>query len=247
MSPADASAPPRGSLPRYRSTLSYGWVLGDFAIRELIRHAPETVLDVRWHGDLALDRRTRLADMCAAIDAPFRRDDATVEAKRSKGTARVLACFAKRNAALATDRDQLVLLDPTDPGNLGTMLRTALAFGVEDVAIVGAGDPWSPHATRASLGAIFALRTARFASIDAYLASAPNHDVVRLDGHGDGTLDDLAGSDAPLALLAGPAWPGFRPEQRRYGRAVGIELDPRVESLNVAVAVGIALQRRSQR
>lgn len=240
---ASSVEPPRGSLPRYRSSLPYGWVLGDFAVRELLRHAPDAALDVRWHGGLTPDRGARLEAACLEAGVPCRRDDRTVEAKRSKGTAQVLGCFAKRASPLATDRDHLVLVAPADPGNLGTMLRSALAFGIEDVAVVGDADPWSPHVARASLGALFALRVAPFPSVAAYRAASPARDLWLLDGAADLTIDDVDPGPAPIALAAGPEWPGLGPDALRHGRTLRIAIDARVESLNVAVAVGIALHR----
>ena len=243
MTRPERARPPAGSLPRYRRALPHAWVVGDFAVHELLRHAPEGALEVRWHGALDPDRLHRLAAACDAADVPLRRDDATLEHARSKANAHVLAVFEKRDAALAQDRDHLVLVAPRDPGNLGTILRTALAFGVEDVAVVGDGDPWSPHVSRASLGAAFALRIARAPDLTTYRRSAPRHALWLLDGEGDATLEGLAHATPPRALVAGPEWPGLSAEDRALGRTVRIDHDRRVESLNVAGAVGIALQR----
>lgn len=243
MDPADALRPPAGSLPRYRRALPYGWVVGDFAVHELLRWAPERAVEVRWHGDLPADRRARLRATCEHAGVPFRRDDAAVVEKRSKGSARTLAVFAKRSVPLAPDLDHLVLIAPGDPGNLGSLQRTALAFGIEDLAVVGDADPWSPHVTRAAAGATFALRIAPFADLAGYRAAWPDHDLVLLDGGGATPLASFARQARPVALVAGPEWPGLRAHERAQGRTVRIEHDDRVESLNVTVAVGIALER----
>jgi TrmH family RNA methyltransferase len=233
-------------LPRYRRELPYSWVLGAFPVEELLRHAPERALEVRWHGALADERRERLLAACAQAGVPARRDDAIVAAKRSKGTARVLAVFAKVDAELRPGRPHLALVAPRDPGNLGATLRTALAFGVEDVAVVGGGiggglDPWSPHVLRASLGAAFAVRVRETPSLAAYRTAWPDRPLWLLDPGGEGEVDDLAKGPWAATLAAGPEWPGFSPDDRALGRAVRIDHDPRVESLNVTVAVGIAL------
>ena len=57
-----------------------------------------------------------------------------------------------------TQGNHLVLHHPSDKGNLGTMLRTALGFGYTDIAIIRpAADVFDPHVVRASMGAIFGL------------------------------------------------------------------------------------------
>ncbi len=243
MAPAESLRLPPGSLPRYRRALPYGWVVGDFAVHELLRWAPEAAIEVRWHGDLPDARRARLSAACARAGVPARRDDATVIEKRSKGSAHVLAAFAKRWARPTPEHDHLVLIQPRDPGNLGALQRTALAFGVEDLVILGEADPWSPHVTRAAAGATFALRIATYDDLVGYRAAWPEHDLVLLDGAGATPLERFARGAAPVALVAGPEWPGLRDAERALGRTVRIEHDPRVESLNVTVAAGIALQR----
>jgi TrmH family RNA methyltransferase len=79
-----------------------------------------------------------------------------------------------------------------DPGNVGTVLRSALAFGAASVAVgPDSADPFGPKAVRASMGAIFALPVARVASVAQLPAPrtalvAGSGDVLR--GPGEGTL-----------------------------------------------------------
>lgn len=238
------------TLPRYRREARYGWVLGDFPVRELLTHAPGRALEVRWHGDLEAGHRARLLRACEAAGVPARRDDATVAAKRSKGTAQVLAVFEKPRVRLDPARPHLALVAPRDPGNLGAILRTAAAFSVADVAVVGDGcDPWSPHVLRASLGAAFALRIEAFASLPGYRERVPHRTLWLLDASAEREIDDVRFARGPVTLAAGPEWPGLTAEQLALGEPVRIDQDPRVESLNVTVAVGIALHalRRSWR
>lgn len=230
------------SLPRYSDSLPYGWVLGEFPVLELLRHAKEDALEVRWHGDLEPSRRRRIEQACAAAGVPLVRDDATVRTKRSKGTARVLAIFRKREASLRPKRHHLLLVRTRDPGNTGAMLRTALAFGIEDVALVGA-DPHAPHVARASLGAVFGLRAGRFADVAAYRRAHPDREAWFLHADAEFEVEEVPPPAAPRTVAAGPEWPGFVPADLAHGTAVRIDHDPRVESLNVAVAVGIALHR----
>ncbi len=240
--------PPR-ALPRYRRELPYGWVLGAFAVEELLRHAPRQALEVRWHGDLQARRKARVLAACEATGVPARRDDATVVAKRSKGTARVLALFEKPRPRLDPSRSHLALVSPRDPGNLGAMLRTALAFSVEDVVVTRDGvDPWSPHVLRASLGAAFALRIVETPSLAAYRADLPERPLWLLDGAAADEVAAIERGPRPATVAAGPEWPGLGASERALGRPVRIDHDPRVESLNVTVAVGIALRclRREQ-
>jgi TrmH family RNA methyltransferase len=80
---------------------------------------------------------------------------------------RALAVFEERWAPAPVGPLCVALWGVKDPGNVGTVLRAALAFGVDSVVLgPGTADPYGPKAVRASMGAIFAVSVARATSID---------------------------------------------------------------------------------
>lgn len=233
-------------LPRWRPDLGYGWVVGAFAVRALLRDAPGRALEVRLHRDADPALRRDLEGACAAVGVPLEADDAAVEAKRSKANATVLALLRTHDDALVASAPQVALVGPREPGNVGTALRTAVALGVRDVAVIGGVHPRSPHALRASLGTAFAARVARPASLAAWAEAARREGgapPLLLHGRGARTLREVAeaGAPRPLRLAVGPEWPGFADADLRHGTPVRIDVAAEAESLNVAVALGIAL------
>jgi TrmH family RNA methyltransferase len=124
-----------------------------------------------------------------------------------------------------------------DPGNVGTIIRSAHALADGPVILgPGCADPWSPKAVRASMGSLFARPPAR-AGLDA-LPGRP----LALSGHGERRLAD-AELEPPLVLCLGAERAGL-PEQLERD-AVRIEV--RNESLNVAMAASIALWEAARR
>ena len=147
----------------------------------------------------------------------------------------------------------VVLVDVRDPGNAGTVLRTADAAGVNAVIFSGESvDPYNPKTVRASAGSLFHVPF----SVDA----DPIALATSLAGNGYRTLatvardgDDYAALDwsVPTVLFLGNEAAGLGPEVRRaIGGAVAIPMDGRAESLNVGVACAVLCfealrQRRS--
>lgn len=129
-----------------------------------------------------------------------------------------------------------------DPGNVGTVLRSALAFGASS-ALLGPGcaDPYGPKAARASMGAIFGLPLARVEG----LAEMPGSVVALAARAGE----DLAAGGWPegeLTILVGGERDGV-PEEILAGAGQVRHIPIAGDSLNAAVAASIALYAASGR
>ncbi|HYR10856.1 MAG TPA: RNA methyltransferase [Longimicrobium sp.] len=136
----------------------------------------------------------------------------------------------------------IVVLDAVqDPGNFGTLARTAEALGaVGLVALPGTVDPWNPKSVRAAMGSTFRLPVvpADWEALSPWLSS-----------RGFATLAAAAGGEplgeprpARAALVLGNEGAGISQDTRaRADRVVGIPIRGRAESLNVAAAGAILL------
>jgi TrmH family RNA methyltransferase len=131
-----------------------------------------------------------------------------------------------------------------DPGNLGSVLRTAEAAGATGViSLKGGADPFRDKAVRGSMGSIFRLPTLHGLDAAAVVAFARRHrlQLVVADGGGERahTAVDLK---KPLLLVVGAEAAGVPKELLAAADArVRIPLTAPVESLNVAVAAGVLL------
>jgi len=138
---------------------------------------------------------------------------------------------------------RILLLDGVqDPGNVGTILRTAAALGATaTVALPGTVDLWNPKVIRSSMGAQF-FHSAFHASLDGALAFLERKNIDLWATAADGA--PLARPDAParLAIAVGNEGAGLSAEVRaKAKRTVSLPISGSVESLNVAVATGIIL------
>ena len=81
---------------------------------------------------------------------------------RARACEALYAVLGSKRRPVATGPRCVALWGVGDPGNVGTVLRSALAFGADSVALgPGSADPFSPKAVRASMGAIFSVPVAR--------------------------------------------------------------------------------------
>jgi TrmH family RNA methyltransferase len=131
-----------------------------------------------------------------------------------------------------------------NPGNLGTIIRTADAAGGNGVVLIGAAaDPFDPVAVKASMGALFTVPVARAADPAEFFAWAAGSAVTVIATSAKARTSFWeAGYPRPLALLLGAEGAGLPDGVLAAGDLrVRIPMTGTAESLNLAVAAGLLL------
>ena len=135
----------------------------------------------------------------------------------------------------------IVLENVQDPGNVGTVLRTAAAFGMDLAILCGAcADPYHPKTVRASMGAVFrqdAVRT-DLSGLPGALHGLPLYGAALVPGG----ADVRKMPEGPLAVAIGNEGQGLTAELLALCRGtVRIPMAPRTESLNAGVAAAVVM------
>ena len=139
-------------------------------------------------------------------------------------------------------RRPLLLLDGLqDPGNVGTIVRTAAAFTAAAIlALPGTVDLWNAKVVRSAMGALFNY-PALSCTWDAFDAFQSSYGLAVWGADARGRALDRAAPPGALALVIGNEGAGLSAEARaRVGELVALPISG-VESLNAAVAAGILL------
>ena len=146
------------------------------------------------------------------------------------------------NAVCEAPKGNAILLDGvSDPGNVGTIFRTAAACNFQDVYLVDSVDIYSPKVVRATLGGLFRVK-AYVIYVETAKTLIQNTNSAVLDMDGENILE--ASIEKPILLIAGNEAHGVRDDFVRLAKhTYSLPMQNGVESLNVAVAASVAMYR----
>jgi TrmH family RNA methyltransferase len=217
-------------------------------VEELIRSPIEVVgilsapklADTERGAALLATLRDRGISVAEVGEKEFR---SAAETESPQGVLAIARIPARSLDALAgMDPLRLVVLDAVqDPGNVGTIIRTAAALGANaTIALPGTVDVWNAKVVRSAMGSTFHHLT--FPTTWNTLAAFLRAEQVPLWAAESGAEPLPVNAPSRLALALGNEGGGLTSEVRREAeRLVSVPISPEVESLNVAVAAGILL------
>lgn len=151
-------------------------------------------------------------------------------------------CKLPEKAPFQPQKGMLLLDGIQDPGNLGTILRSADALRVPVALLEGCADPYSHKTVRASMGAVFRAPVVTTTWQEAREAFQQAGIEVAVTALSQGAVDLRQADISQMAVVIGSEGQGVRQEildQAR--RALIIPMDPHCESLNAAVAAAIVM------
>lgn len=156
----------------------------------------------------------------------------------------VIGVFRKYYCRLAHNDNRVVLVNPSDAGHLGTIIRSCVGFGVTNLAVIEpAVDIFHPKVVRASMGALFRMRLEYFPSFGRYYqeygAERENYPFM-LDGkYRLGTFEHP--ENKPYSLIFGNGASGLDAGFQNVGKSVVIPHTHAIDSLNLSLATGIGI------
>jgi TrmH family RNA methyltransferase len=138
-------------------------------------------------------------------------------------------------------RRVLILDDVREPGNLGTILRTAAAAGTQVALLTpGCADPYNPKALRGGMGAHFRLPVVE-APWDQIRAYSETLNVYLTAGTGDLRYDQVDWRAPWAVIIGGEAFGAGAEAEQIAARRIRIPMAAQTESINAAVAAGVVL------
>lgn len=228
----------------YKKDLNYSYASGVFATLELLKSRPQDVIRVflnkQGRKNKGLDK---IEDLCRKNSIPTEWADGLVVKISHSENCYALGVFNKYQTKVNEGSSHVVLVNPSDMGNLGTIIRTMVGFGFKDLIIIRPGaDIYDPKVIRASVGSFFKINFQYFSDFKDYQKAYPQNKIYTFMLNGSKDLSEI-NFQKPCSFVFGPEGEGLKDEYQSYGQAVKISHSNEIDSLNLSIAVGITLYK----
>ena len=152
-----------------------------------------------------------------------------------------ILAVAKKPEAKTTLGESVVVLDGvSDPGNMGTSIRTCVACGVKDIYAINTVDAFSPKVVRSTMGGIFQVNVIP-TTYDELLSKLQGYNLLTLDMNGEDIFKENKISK-PFALVVGSEAHGVsKILKEKCTQILSLPMVGKIESLNAAVSLSVAL------
>ncbi len=232
-----------GKGKRYKKEFGYSYSFGVYPTLELFKYHPEEVLEVfissKGFENTGVEKIQAEAEK---RNIKVETSDGLVESVTGNENSYAVGIFRKYESPII-EGNQVVLLSPEDAGNLGTIIRTMIAFGCFNLAIIKpAVDIWDPKVIRASMGAVFQVNFSYFGSFEEYRKKFPSQSNYVLTSSGNKKLRETQ-FQKPASLVFGPESAGVTREIMSKGETVAIPFEKTIESLPLPIAVATVLYK----
>lgn len=233
------------TIKPYQKTMDYTYTLGVFETIEALKFIPREIKEIYLKSDIGDNRGLdQIISYANKYQIPLIYSDKTINRLAKKDNCLAIAIINKYQNKLDPNNNHVVLVNPGDMGNMGTILRTMLGFGYSNLAIISPGvDAFNPKVLRSSMGAIFQVRIQYFSSFEEYLKTYSKN-VYCLMLKGATNLYKTKIKDNHC-LVFGNESSGLSDEYLNYGKSIFIPHSNKIDSLNLAMAVGITLSKAS--
>ena len=234
-------------LRTYKKELEYSYALGASPAIELLQNRPGDCFKVMFSPSYynKNDKDNKIKKLCEKYKIPCEENQKFINMLSPKENCYVIAAFKKREKILDADKSHVVLDNPSDMGNLGTIMRSCAGFGVSNIAIIGNGaDIYSPKTIRASMGAFFHVNAQYFKTIHDYLDLYKNNrEIYSFMLNAEYNLAELPVNRQNIySLIFGNEASGLDYElYKNLCKSVVIIHTDKIDSLNLPIAVSIAL------
>lgn len=229
-------------IKTYKKNFEHSYALGIFPTVELITSKPESLIKVLVSSSYRVDSELDIFDLCNKYNIKTEINDKAINKISQKENCYVAGVFNKYQCQLSNG-SHIVLVNPGNMGNIGTIIRTLTGFGLNDLAIISPGvDIFDPKVIRASMGALFKINFKYYDDFSKYHEDFKKHKIYTFMLDGAISLKDVNHpKNESFSLIFGNEAKGLDHSFSNIGTNVIIKHTDRIDSLNLTIAAGIAM------
>ena len=233
---------------KYKKNNDYSYALGAFPTLELINNKKENVIKIFIHSSF------KNQDVLNAIFSKLDKNKIEITSSNkifnllsgNKENIYIIGIFKKYNQKINYNSNHVLLDNPSNMGNIGTMIRSSLGFNITNIAIIMPGvDIFDPKVIRSSMGSFFSVNIEYFSSLQEYKNRFNNHTIysfmLQTDNHLDEYKFDFSDKNKFSTLAFGNEASGLNYELYKNENPIKIRISNKIDSLNITNAMTIAL------
>lgn len=229
-------------MKKYHKQDEKSYALGITLTFELLEHRVKQVTKVYIHSSMDQNETfLRIKNICQNNNIPLEFNDKVFRILSDKENCYVIGEFTKYETQLDVNQSHILLVNPSNAGNLGTIIRAMLGFNITNLAIITpAVDFFDPKVIRASMGAIFNINFAFFNDFINYQKIYQQHHYYPFMLQTDNNLKDCH-HEGLFTLIFGNEATGLPSSFLHVGTPLKIVHSQEIDSLNLPMAVTIGL------
>lgn len=234
-------------VKRYKKDSEVSYALGITLTIELLRKKLEHVTNVYVHSKIIKGEGFLIVEeICKNNNIPLIYNDKVFNILSKKENDFIIGEFIKYDCMVRDNSNHVVLVNPSNGGNLGTIMRSMVGFEFTDLVIITpAVDHYDPSTIRSSMGSIFNLNISLFSSFDEYKETYKNRVNYPLMLQASRNINSVDVAE-PYSLIFGNEATGLSESYLSEGESLIINHSNLIDSLNLPIAVSITLYEVSK-
>lgn len=234
-------------VKKYKKDSLVSYTLGITLTIELLEKKREHVNKVFVHSKINKSEGfNKIENLCHQNKIPLIYNDKVFNILSHKENCFIIGEFNKYANIITDNANHIILVNPANLGNLGTIMRTMLGFNYKDLIIINpAVDSFDPLSIRASMGAVFSLNIKYYDDFSQYIKDFKMRTVYPLMLQAKESVANNK-KEEPFSLVFGNEATGLDDKFLKYGKPLIINHSNDIDSLNLPIAVGITMYEFSK-
>lgn len=232
-------------MNKYKKDDELSYSFGAFPTYELLTNKTQFVEKLLISEKLTLSPDIeKILNFAKQNNIAIEKSDKQINKIADKDNIYIVGVFRKYKEEINPNKSQILLVNPSDMGNLGTIIRTMAGFNICDLAIISpCADIFNPKTIRASMGAIFKIKIKIYERFEDYKKQNPNHSMYPFMLKGTTSLQSLTdqNKNSPFCLIFGNEATGLDDSYLNVGKSIIINHSKNIDSLNLPISVSMAL------